>query len=68
MYINALIYLNNQTLIEFEKENNKENIHPIEKEVTPDEGEEGEGEGEIEILNTSSDEKMIEISKKLLYR
>lgn len=26
------------------------------------------GEGEIEIVNTSSDEKMIEISKKLLYR
>ena len=26
------------------------------------------GEGEIEILNTSSDEKMIEISRKLLYR
>ena len=26
------------------------------------------GEGEIEIVNSSSDEKMIEISKKLLYR
>ena len=26
------------------------------------------GEGEVEILNTSNDEKMIEISKKLLYR
>jgi glutamate racemase len=26
------------------------------------------GEGEIEILNSSDDEKMIEISKKLLYR
>lgn len=26
------------------------------------------GEGEIEIVNTSGDEKMIEISKKLLYR
>ena len=26
------------------------------------------GEGEVEIVNTSSDEKMIEISKKLLYR
>ena len=27
-----------------------------------------DGEGEIEILNSSDDEKMIEISKKLLYR